>query len=294
MKTIITLIISALFVIALLIYAIVLLIKQFKSDLKAGKLAATTACIILFSLVGTYLISLFFKNVPIVEQVGSADAWIGFAGAGMSGIIAMLVLYFTLKPSIKANQLSEKIIETDLERYKLEMRPFVFVSNWEAYEITPQELVDDPIKKYIQIGDYKTGNALGIALELTNTTHSCVSVSYSGAISQNTNQRWTNAATNQGNLKMTLASGEKDTFVFYASPSFMQNQMHQKIEVELILENRFAQRYKETFVLIITSLSNSVYLTSGKWYSHLFAQEYKIGKYQRNEKGEIVCIEEEL
>lgn len=97
MKTIIALIIAALFVIALLIYAVILLIQQFKSDLKAGKLAATTAFVILFSLVGTYSIALFFKEVPIIEQVGSADAWIGFAGAGMSGIITMLVfgmLYF--------------------------------------------------------------------------------------------------------------------------------------------------------------------------------------------------------
>ena len=294
MKTIIALIIAALFVIALLIYAVIVLIQQFKSDLKAGKLAATTAFVILFSLVGTYSIALFFKEVPIIEQVGSADAWIGFAGAGMSGIITMLVLYFTLKPSIKANELSEKIIKTDLERYKLEMRPFVFVSNWEAFEITPQELVDDPTKKYIQIGEHKTGNALGIALELTNTTHSCVSVSYSGAVSQSTNQKWTNAATNQGNLKMTLASGEKDSFVFYASPTFIQSQMHQKITIELILENRFAQRYKETFVLIITSMSNQVYKTPGKWYSHLFAQEYKIGKFLKNENGEIICVDEEL
>ena len=43
MKTIIALIIAALFVTALLIYAVILLIQQFKSDLKAGKLAATTA-----------------------------------------------------------------------------------------------------------------------------------------------------------------------------------------------------------------------------------------------------------
>ena len=36
----------------ILIYAIILLIQQFKSDLKAGRIAATTAFVILFSLVG--------------------------------------------------------------------------------------------------------------------------------------------------------------------------------------------------------------------------------------------------
>ena len=58
---------------------------------------------------------------------------------------------------------------------------------------------------------------------------------------------------------MTLKPGAKDTFVFYASPSFMEKQIGERITVELTLENRFAQRYKETFVVIITSLSNKVF-----------------------------------
>ena len=80
MKTLIVLILTAIVVVTLMIYAIILLIKQFKSDLKAGRIAATTATVLLVSLVGTYLIALFFKRYDVLEQVGSADAWIGFAG----------------------------------------------------------------------------------------------------------------------------------------------------------------------------------------------------------------------
>lgn len=294
MKTLIILILMATVVFTLMIYAIILLIKQFKSDLKAGRIAATTATVLLFSLVVTYLIALFFKKYEVIEQVGSADAWIGFAGAAMGGIITMLVLYFTLKPTIKANELSEKLIKMEEDRYKLEMRPFAFVSNWEAYEISATELVDDPTKKYIQIGEYKVGNALGVALELTNTTQSCISVSYSCGTAEDQKRCWGNSAVNQGNLKMTLSSGDKDQFVFYASPEFMKKQLHQRITVELILENRFAERYKETFVLIITSLSDKVSLTPSKWYCHLFVQEYTISRIVKDESGKQICVKEEL
>lgn len=294
MKSLFVLIAADAVAVALMVYAIVLVIKQFQSDLKAGKLAVTTVTVILASVVGTYLIALFFKNVDIIEQVGSADAWIGFAGAGMGGVITMLVLYFTLKPSIKANELSEKLMNMEEARYKLEMRPFAFVSNWEAFDITPEELVDNPTEKYIQIGEYKQGNALGIALELTNTTQSCIAVSYSCGNSQNGSDNWGNAAVNQENLKMTLSSGEKDRFVFYASPEFMTKQLHNRVTVELFLENRFAERYKETFELIITSLSNKVSRTQGKWHCHLFAQNYTIWRFKRNKAGEIECVEETL
>ena len=278
MESLITLIALVVVILALLIYAIIFLIQQFKSDLKDGRIATTTAFVILFSLIGTYLLALIFKKFNIVEQVGSADAWIGFASVGMSNVITMLVLYFTLKPSIKANELSERILTMEENRYKLELRPFVFLSNWEAYEISFKELIDNPTKKYIQIGEYKIGTALGISMEFTNTTQSCISVSYSCGKARTPDKSWGYTAVNQENLKMTLSPGDKDRFVFYASPNFMKGQLHNRISVELILENRFAEKYIEKFDLIITGLSDEVFLIPGKWHCSLIAQEYTIEK----------------
>lgn len=174
------------------------------------------------------------------------------------------------------------------------MRPFVLASNWEAYEIAPEALVDDPEEKYIQIGMYKTGKVLGLALELTNTTESCITVQYSCGTVRNPELCWGNAAVNQENLKMTLAPGDKDRFIFYAASDFMKKQVGQRVTVELTLENRFSKRYKETFVIIITSLSDKASLRPGKWHCHLFAQEYTIGRYEKNENGDSICVAEEL
>ena len=66
------------------------------------------------------------------------------------------------------------------------------------------------------------------------------------------------------------------------------------ISIELILENRFSKRYKELFTIIITSLSDKVSQQPGKWHCHLFAQEYSIGRFEKNEDGEPICVTEEL
>jgi hypothetical protein len=58
----------------------------------------------------------------------------------------------------------------------------------------------------------------------------------------------------------------------------MKEQVHERILVELYLENRFAERYKETFELIITSLSKEVSCIPGKWFCTIFAQNYSVKK----------------
>lgn len=101
------LVLACIFVVIVLIYAIYLLIKDFNANLKSNRLLSTTIFVVLFSVLGTYLTALLFKRFDIIEQVGSADAWIGFAGAGMGGLITMLALYFTLKQNQEMNQNSQ-------------------------------------------------------------------------------------------------------------------------------------------------------------------------------------------
>lgn len=107
MKSMVFLVLACIFVVIVLIYAIYLLIKDFNANLKSNRLLSTTIFVVLFSVLGTYLTALLFKRFDIIEQVGSADAWIGFAGAGMGGLITMLALYFTLKQNQEMNQNSQ-------------------------------------------------------------------------------------------------------------------------------------------------------------------------------------------
>ena len=74
----------------------------------------------------------------------------------------------------------------------------------------------------------------------------------------------------------------------------MEKQISHRVTVELKLENRFSKRYKETFVIIITSLSDKVSRVPGKWHCHLFAQEYTISRLEKDKDGDPICIDEEL
>lgn len=257
--------------------------------------------IITWTLIGFFVplavVHLLFKWYSgvdfLVAEWGAGDL-LEYIGTMFTFIGTIVLSILALQASNEANALSEKVIEMEKDRYRLELRPFVLVSNWEAYEIDSKELVDDPKNKYIQIGMYKTGTALGLALELTNTTQSCITVQYSRGIVRSPDLCWGNAAVNQENLKMTLPPGDTDKFIFYAPPEFMEKQIGQRVTVELTLENRFSKRYKETFVIIITSLSNKVSQIPGKWHCHLFAQEYTIGRFEKDENGDPICIDEEL
>lgn len=273
-----------------------IVVKEIKSFINKYKKS-----IVLWGLIGFFLpmiiVHILFKwnsGIDFLVAEWSAGDVLGYIGTILSFVGTIILSILALQAANKANDLSKKVIENEQERYRLEMRPFVLVSDWKAFEIDSKELIDDPKEKYIQIGLYKGGTALGLALELTNTTESCITVQYERGTTRNPELCWSNAAVNQENLKMSLKPGEKDKFIFYAPPKFMEKQISQRVTVELTLENRFSKRYKETFVIIITSLSDKVSLQPGKWHCHLFAQEYTIGRFEKDENGNPMCINEEL
>lgn len=118
--------------------AIYLMIKDFTENLKSNRLFLTTLFIIMSSLVGTYLLAWIFKNYDIMEQVGTADAWIGFAGSAMGGLITMLALYFTLSQ----NQ------EMARKQHATSLKPYVscYITNLDKEEMKLQ--LDDCIGDY--------------------------------------------------------------------------------------------------------------------------------------------------
>ncbi len=248
-------------------------------------------------LIPIIVVHLLFKwrsGIEFIEAEWGAGDILSYIGTMLSFAGTIVLSFLALKASKKANHLSEKVIELERDRYKLEMRPFVLVSDWKVYEIDSKRLIDDPQEKYIQIGEHKSKKAVALALEVTNTTQSCITVQYSAGKARCPSKSWGNASVNQENLKMTLGPGDKDEFIFYANQSFMEKQLHQRITIELVLENRFSKRYKETFVLIMTSLSDKVSTIPGKWYCHLFAQEYTIGRLEKDKDGKDIYIAEEL
>lgn len=268
--------------------------KKRKNKFKNFLYGITALAIFFLPLLIVHLLFKWNSNVDFWSAEWSAGDVLSYIGTMLTFLGTIALSYMAVKASNKANELSQKVIDMEMNNYKLDLRPFVLVSDWDAFKISCEELIDNPTKKYIQIGKYQSGDAVGLAIKFTNTSNSCITVQYSTGISRNPELNWTNAAVNQTNLKMTLSPGESDEFVFYAMQDFMEKQVGQSIKLELILENRFSKRYKESVTIIIISLSNQVKTLPGQWYCHLFAQDYQIAHFEKNEKGETILVEEEL
>lgn len=258
------------------------------------KIILTALFIFFLPLLCIHLLFKWKSGIPFIEAEWNAGEVLDYVGTFLSFIGTIILGFLALEASNTANELSKKVIQIEESRYKLDNRPFVIISGWNSNEINSYEIYNSPAKKYIQIGEYHCGNALAIELELTNTSESYITVGYNSAVSNAINTNWKNVIVNQENPKMLLKPGESDTFVFYAEESFMIKLLGQKITLALTLENRFSKRYKETVELVITALSKQIYKDSKKWYCHIYAQDYTISRYEKDESGKTICIKEDL
>lgn len=232
----------------------------------------------------------FLFVVQILFSIPAPCKWLDAvweAGDFISFVGTMVLGYVAISQTERANKMSERLMDIENNRYKLDIRPFVMITDWKAYELASEQLLFNPDKLYIQIGEYTDGTAaLGIGLLFQNTTDSFLSVEYSGACSQKV--KWANSAINQPNRKLRLSSGESREIVFYASSEYMTSLIGEFITVKLIMENRFAERYQESFDLLITTLSKDCIHKDGEWYCDVTAQNYQIGKFVKDSAGKII------
>ena len=219
------------------------------------------------------------------ELLGYISSTLSFLGTILLGIMAF-------NSSENANALSKRITDLEQDRYKLDLRPFVLLTNWKAYVLTQQEIQYSPKKKYIQIGEFNAQELLGLSLTLTNTTNSYISVKY--LTGQSNGEKWKNSAVNQSNLKMSLAPNESDEFIFYATKDDLKRLTSSAVDIEFFLENRFSQRYKEKFTIIIASLTYLPTFSKTEWFCQIYAQNYSIMRYSEDENGEVISIHENL
>ena len=83
-----------------MILGISLLAKDFKEMLDTKKVLRVTTIVVILSPIVTYFISLIsrqLKEYSWMQAIGSADAWIGFAGSIIGGSMTMLALYLTFR-----------------------------------------------------------------------------------------------------------------------------------------------------------------------------------------------------
>lgn len=123
-----------------IIYSIILIKKDLKSQLNSTKFLIASLFLIALSPVFTYIILIiakFFKKFQVIDAIGTADAWISFAGSIVGGSITMFALYVTLKHESKIRE----------KNYIDSIKPYVscHIVNYKAdkREIDIDECVND-------------------------------------------------------------------------------------------------------------------------------------------------------
>lgn len=119
-------------------------------------------------------------------------------------------------------------------------------------------------------------NCLCISIFFTNTSYSYTTVEFSDAEVFENNKKlakWIYSVTNQSNPKLYLDIGDVGEIVFYTTVYEMKSYDSKEIIMNLILENRFGERYKEMIIINPMLLSKRY---DGSWYIHLSVQSNQI------------------
>ena len=226
---------------------------------------------------------------PWLEHVWGAGDFITFVGTMVLGYVA----YWQTN---NANETNDRLLKLEEARYKLELRPFIMVTDFKAYAKIESELLINPDRLYIQVApnaDLRQ-HVLCIDMALTNTTNSFITAEYSGAKSED-GAEWRNSVGNQGNLKIAINGGNTGNVVFYAPSDFFKGMCGQHIRFRFILENRLSKAYAQEFDMIVTALSGTSVGCSptGKWFLSMRIQNHSIARFETT-NGEIIEIPEEL
>lgn len=249
---------------------------------------------IIVAIAPVILVHVFFKiQAPcdLLSAEWSAGSILDYIATLFSAFATICLSIFALESSEKANELSQKVTEIEQDRYHLELRPFVLLTDWFVSEVDKESL-HKPSKKYIRIDGSGDSGLIGISLRFTNTTNSWVSAQYiSGTINGETHGYST---VNQQNIKLQLGPGQSDEYVFCASEKTMKYLNGKHILIDIVLENRFSKRYNESFDLFIISISKIGRRVENNWFCSVQAQNYTLKKIEYDKEGNLNYEEEEL
>lgn len=220
---------------------------------------------------------LFLVCIQILFTIKAPCIWLEatWEAGDLISIVGTLTLGFiSIKQSEKANAMSMQLMYIEKERHKLEVRPFVMITDWSADIVKDTKILYNfSDKKYIQVGDWESPQeALALSLKFQNTTGSTLTLQYySGS------HFTTNCKINLSNPKLILGPGESGEFSFFATPEFLSKLAGKTIQWDFLLENRFYEKYHETFNTIVMSLRQAPTNTS-KWFCILDVNDVTISK----------------
>lgn len=178
----------------------------------------------------------------------------------------------------KANEISEYLLELEITRQRLDLRPSFIISEWSApiKDFERTSLMPDDFS--IEIGKYSKKEAWGLKLTFLNISSGYETICFNSAIAKDGSFEWENSMSGATSRKMGLAPSEKKSIYFYADKEVFMSQLGKAIDVDFYVYNRLDEHYREKMELYIMSMADSVAHKEGEVYVHLEIQNYKVGR----------------
>jgi hypothetical protein len=221
----------------------------------------------------------------------SADGMLSYIGSVLAAVGTIAVSIVAAWQAKKSNELSVKALELERLHYKMEIRPFALVSDVQFDELTLEEIIGitDELKYNINYKNEDTdqessSNKYGtLIITFSNTTNSIITIELIDIVDGQTGDTWYHSKVNNVLKRVLIENGKDKHIIFNAPYAFWEDIRSKKVTFELILENRFGERYQENVDICldykckINSDFSKVQATRNRiFYS---AQDYKIGRF---------------
>lgn len=227
--------------------------------------AFITALIILLIPMIIFLLYFMGDNfrVLVYTSLSVGDA-LGIYGSLLSFIGTVLLGYIAIWQNDKANRINKRLTDIEERRYVLELQPFVIVSEWEFFVenhinilFSNKDNLDNKIFVQIDEIENENGSCACLAIDFINTSNTYIMLSYFGCKLYDGNKylkSWSNCVGGRTNYKLYMNLGQKGTLVFYSDWKCMSEFVGKRLELELILQNKYSEPYKETIEIWVIDI----------------------------------------
>lgn len=238
-----------------------------------------------------FILSLIYFFVPSKLKAGDLLA---YTGTLMSTVAAASMAVATVRLSEQANTISERQTHLEERAKNLDIRPFVLVTAMTSEQVNSSDVIrynNNPcwqLHEKVPDSSAEESEDAGyemIQITFSNTTRSFLTLEFKGYLDSNGQENVNKTTENNVIEKITLAPGESGPIALYARPGFWKKYDGDPFFIELILENRFAERYQEDLELIFFhEIVNMVITTdctceTGPLPMFFKAQNYRLGRF---------------
>lgn len=185
----------------------------------------------------------------------------------------------------QANDMTNQLLEIEKNNYRMQICPFISITKYDTAKYTSTEILNNKKKWFVEVGKWDSHSDInGISLTITNTTESFLTFQFDLIEDIDSNIEWRCCTTGEKNIqntKISLLPGESKDIVLLAGDEVLLDANGKSINLNFILENRFANKYKETIKMIFTYvIKNGDNITGCFSFQdiHIYKFEYKEGK----------------